>query len=57
MSKNEHKQSELFEECIEAHKRMIKYHRRAIIDLSRKTLKVPEICDECFKFEIINESG
>ncbi len=36
---------------------MIKYHRRAIIELSRKTIKESEMCTECFDFEIINESG
>lgn len=47
----------LNDECIESHRRMIMWHRRAIIELSRRTLKVPEICNECIDFEIINESG
>ena len=51
------KQAEMIEECIDAHRRMIMYHRRSIIELSRKTLIVPEICNECIDFEIINESG
>ena len=54
MDKN---QKELIDRCIESHYNMIRYHRRAIIELSRKMLKEPEICAECFDFEIINESG
>ena len=50
-------QKELIDRCIDSHYNMIKYHRRAIIELSRKILKEPEICTECFNFEIINESG
>jgi len=49
-------QKELIDRCIESHYNMIKYHRRAIIELSRKMLKEPEVCKECFDFEIINES-
>ena len=47
----------LIDECIESHRRMIIYHRRAIIELSRKAITVPDICVECMGFEIINESG
>ena len=54
MDKN---QKELIDRCIESHYNMIRYHRRAIIELSRKMLKEPEMCTECFDFEIINESG
>ena len=43
--------------CIESHQRMIAYHRRQIIELSRKTIKESEHCVECFDLEIINESG
>ena len=50
-------QKELIDRCIDSHYNMIKYHRRAIIEFSRKILKEPEICTECFNFEIINESG
>ena len=50
-------QKELIDRCIESHYNMIKHHRRAIVDLSRKMLKEPEMCTECFDFEIINESG
>ena len=50
-------QKELIDRCIESHYNMIKHHRRAIIELSRKMLKEPEMCAECFDFEIINESG
>ncbi len=42
---------------IESHERMIAYHRRQIVELSRRLLVVPEVCNECFDFEIINESG
>ena len=42
---------------IESHERMIAYHRRQIVELSRRLLVVPEVCSECFDFEIINESG
>ena len=54
MDKN---QKELIARCIASHYNMIRYHRRAIIELSRKMLKEPEVCNECFDFEIINESG
>ena len=36
---------------------MIRMHRRAIIELSRKKIKEREWCDECFDIEVINESG
>lgn len=48
-------QKELIDRCIESHYNMIRYHRRAIIELSRKMLKEPEICMECFDIEIKNE--
>ena len=51
------KEKELIDRCVESHYNMIRYHRRAIIELSRKMLKEPEVCIECFDFEIINESG
>jgi hypothetical protein len=54
MNKDE---KELIDRCIESHYNMIRMHRRAIIELSRKTIKEREWCDECFDFEIINESG
>jgi len=50
-------EKELIDRCIESHYNMIRMHRRAIIELSRKTIKESEICTECFDFEIINESG
>jgi len=50
-------EKKLNDECIESHQRMIMHHRRAIIELSRKAITVPEICVECMGFEIINESG
>ena len=53
----EENQKELIDSCIESHYNMIRYHRRAIIELSRKMLKESEICMECFDIEIINESG
>ena len=49
-------EKKLNDECIESHHRMIMHHRRAIIELSRKALMVPEICKECFDFNIINKS-
>ena len=54
MNKDEEK---LIDECIESHYNMIRHHRRAIIELSRKKIKEREWCDECFDIEIINESG
>ena len=50
-------EKELIDRCIESHYNMIRMHRRAIIELSRKTIKERETCKECFDFEIINESG
>ena len=47
---------ELIDRCVESHYNMIRMHRRAIIELSRKTIKEREWCDECFDFEIINEN-
>ena len=49
-------QKELIDRCIESHYNMIRMHRRAIIELSRKTIKESRGCMECFDFEIINES-
>ena len=54
MNKSEKK---LIDECIQSHHNMIKHHRKAILELSRKLIKEPEMCIECFDFEIINESG
>ncbi len=48
-------EKKLIDSCIESHYNMIRYHRRAIIELSRKMLKEPEICMECFDIEIKNE--
>ena len=56
MQRVDEKQKELIDRCIESHYNMIRYHRRAIIELSRKMLKEPEICMECFDIEIKNES-
>ena len=50
-------EKKLIDKCIEAHYNMIRMHRKAIIELSRKTIKERELCDECFDFEFINESG
>ena len=50
-------EKKLIEECIGSHQRMIAYHRRQIIELSRKTIKESEHCIECFDMDIINESG
>ncbi len=49
-------EKELIDRCLESHYNMIRYHRRAIIELSRRKL-IDERCMECFDFEIINESG
>ncbi len=53
---NKH-EKELIDRCVESHYNMIRMHRRAIIELSRKTIKEREPCKECFDFRIINESG
>ena len=45
------KQKEMIEECIDSHYNMIRYHRRAIQDLTRKKL-IDERCMECFDIEI-----
>ena len=50
------KQKKMIDECIESHYNMIRYHRRAIIELSRRTLLEPENCMECLEFEIINKN-
>ncbi len=49
-------QKNLINACVESHRRMIAYHRKQIVELKRKMAEVPEICNECFDFEIINES-
>ncbi len=49
-------QRDMFSEYIESHRRMIAYHRKQIVELTRKMAKEPEICTECFDFEIINEN-
>ena len=53
---NQH-EKELIDRCIESHYNMIKMHRMAIIELSRKAIREREWCEECFDLEIINESG
>ncbi len=40
-------EKDLIDRCIESHLNMIKFHRRAIIELSRKTIRETEICKEC----------
>lgn len=49
-------EKKLIEECIKSHYKMIKHHRKAIIDLERKAMKEQEFCIECFDMEIINEN-
>jgi hypothetical protein len=49
-------EKKLNDECIESYRRMIQYHRRQIIELSRKAIKEPDPCIECFDYKIINES-
>ena len=50
-------EKKLIDKCIESHYNMIKFHRQAIIELTRKKFKERDWCDECFDFEIVNESG
>ena len=44
----------LIDDCIESYKKMIKYHRKQILELERKKLVAfkAEDCPECFKFKI-----
>ena len=56
MSKMTPDEEELIDRCIESYYNMIKYHRRQIIELSRRKIK-DERCMKCFDLEIINESG
>ena len=46
-------ETKLIDECIESHRRMIAYHRRKIVELSRKKIKEPQLCKECFGMEIV----
>lgn len=48
-------EKKLIEECIKSHYRMIKYHRKAIVELERKALEEQEFCMECLDMEIISE--
>jgi hypothetical protein len=50
-------QTPLTRACIDSHLRMIAYHRKQIIELSRRDIVESDICMECFDFEIVNESG
>ena len=50
-------QTPLTRACIESHLRMIAYHRRQIVELSRRDIVESDDCMECFDFEIANESG
>jgi len=50
-------EEKLIDECIESYRRMIMMHRQSIIRLTRQKLKEREPCEECFDYEIINESG
>ena len=50
-------EEKLIDRCVESHYNMIRHHRRQIIELCRRKAVEPEICMECFDFEIINESG
>ena len=47
----------LLEECIESHERMIKYHRRQILDLRRKMEYFEKIEMTPINLGICNESG
>ncbi len=45
-------EKKLNDECIESHRRMIAYHRRQIIELSRRAIREPEIKMEPLDMEI-----
>ena len=47
----------LIDESIQAYKRMIKYHKKQILELERKKNIVHDTdeCPECFKFKISNK--
>ena len=49
-------QKNMIKDCIESHRRMIKYHRAQIIDLSRSIIS-EERKMECFNFNIVNKNG
>ncbi len=49
-------QKKMINACVESHRRMIVHHRKQIVELLRKIAKEPEMCTECFDFEIINEN-
>ncbi len=51
------RQRQMITAHIESHERMIAYHRKHIVELSRRLLVVPEVCIECFDVDIISESG
>ena len=57
MMKMKDDEKKLILACIESYQRMIAYHRKQIVELHRKMTKEPELCSECFDFEVINESG
>ena len=48
----------IIDESIQAYKRMIKYHKKQILELERRKLIAhrAEECPECFKFKISNKS-
>ena len=48
----------IIDESIKAHKNMIEYHKRQILELERKKLIAyrAEECPECFKFKISNKN-
>ena len=48
-------EEKLIDECIESHYNMIRFHRRQIIELSRRKILFHDLCDECFKIETKNE--
>ncbi len=51
------KQKKMIDECIQAHYNMIKYHRKAILDLSRKISTEQQDCVDCHDVEKSDESG
>lgn len=50
-------EKEVIKESIEAHRRMIKYHRARILDLSRKMIDETEHEIQSLGLELKNESG
>ena len=50
-------QKKMIKECIDAHLNMIKYHRRAIIELSRRTICEKDIQMQPLDIKFANEDS